>query len=260
MKIQKIAVVCSVVLSVVLFSGCAEDRIKNLKDENRVQQDAIVSLESELNATKLKYEQTSRKLEAIRTESESAKGLRDEQIDALEKDSAAKKDLVLRMQGQLLSGGVRLPMELSVLLQDFANANNMVTFDEGTGMVKFKSDLVFSSGSDKVTSNAKAPIKALCSILNNQDGKKFDVVVVGHTDTVPISKPSTRALHPTNWHLSVHRAISVSRVMMSDGISAKRVSVKGFGEYRPFVANNPGNKGTAANRRVEILIVPSGTP
>jgi chemotaxis protein MotB len=194
------------------------------------------------------------------TQSESELGLRDEQIAALEKDNTAKKDLVLRMQGQLLSGGVRLPMELSVLLQDFANANEMVTFDEGSGMVKFKSDLVFSSGSDKVTSSAMIPIKELCKIMNGEDGKKFDVIVVGHTDTVPISKPSTRALHPTNWHLSVHRAIAVSKVMMGSGVSPKRVGVKGFGEYRPFVANNPGNKGTAANRRVEILIVPAGTP
>ena len=260
MKIQKIAVVCSVILSFVLLTGCAENQVKNLKDENRIQRDSIVSLESELNATKLKFEQTDRKLSALRTQSESELGLRDEQITALDKDNAAKKGLVLRMQGQLLSGGVKLPMELSVLLQDFANANEMVTFDDNSGMVKFKSDLVFSSGSDKVTSKALGPIKALCDILNNQDGEKFDVVVVGHTDTVPISKPSTRALHPTNWHLSVHRAISVSRVMMSSGISPKRMSVKGFGEYRPFVANNPGNKGTAANRRVEILIVPAGTP
>ena len=230
MKIQKIAGVCCIVLSIILFSGCAEDQVRGLQDENRIQQDTIVSLESELNATKLKFDQTSRKLSAYTTQSESELGLRDEQIEALDKDIAAKKELVLRMQGQLLSGGVRLPMELSVLLQDFANANNMVTFDENSGMVKFKSDLVFSSGSDKVTSQAKAPIKALCNILNNQDGKKFDVIVVGHTDTVPISKPSTRALHPSNWHLSVHRAISVSKVMMGNGVVPKRMSVKGFGE------------------------------
>lgn len=260
MKVQKIAGVCCVVLSVIMFSGCAEEQVRGLQDENRIQQDTIVSLESELNATKLKYDQVNRKLSAYTTQSESELGMRDEQIVALDKDIAAKKELVLRMQGQLLSGGVRLPMELSVLLQDFANANDMVTFDEGSGMVKFKSDLVFTPGSDKVTAGAMSPIKALCSILRTADGKKFDVVVVGHTDTVPIAKPSTRALHPTNWHLSVHRAIAVSRVMMGNGISAKRVGVKGFGEYRPFVANNPGNKGTAANRRVEILIVPAGTP
>jgi flagellar motor protein MotB len=48
--------------------------------------------------------------------------------------------------------------------------------------------------------------------------------------------------------------------MMGSVVSPKRVGVKGFGQYRPFVKNNPGNKGTAANRRVEILIVPTGTP
>ena len=195
MKIQKIAGVCCIVLSIILFSGCAEDQVRGLQDENRIQQDTIVSLESELNATKLKFDQTSRKLSAYTTQSESELGLRDEQIDALDKDIAAKKELVLRMQGQLLSGGVRLPMELSVLLQDFANANDMVTFDEGSGMVKFKSDLVFTLGSDKVTTQAMSPIKVLCGILNTDDGKKFEVVVVGHTETDPIAKHNKRSLN-----------------------------------------------------------------
>ena len=260
MKLQKTTGIICITLLMVLLSGCAENQVKSLKDQNRIQRDSIVSLESELNATKLKLGQTSGKLDALKSQSASELGLRDEQMGAMDDDIAAKKELILKMQAQLLSGGVKLPMELSVLLQDFANANDMVSFDEASGMVKFKSDLVFSPGSDKVTSQAIAPVKALCNILNNQDGQKFDVIVVGHTDTVPISKPSTKALHPTNWHLSVHRAISVSKVMMGSGVSPKRMSVKGFGEYRPFVKNNPGNKGTAANRRVEILIVPTGTP
>ena len=260
MKIRKIASVCSIVLSIVLVSGCAEDQIKNLKTENRIQREEIVELGSSLNATTLKFEQASRKLDALTTQSESELGLRDEQIAALDKDIAAKKKLVGRMQSQLLSGGVKLPMELSVLLQDFANANEMVSFDESSGMLKFKSDLVFSSGSDQVTSKAVGPIKELCKIINSTDGKKFDVIIVGHTDNVPIQKPSTRALHPTNWHLSVHRAISVLNVMTANQVSPKRLSAKGFGEYRPFVENTPGKKGTAANRRVEILIVPAGMP
>lgn len=260
MKFQKTAGIICVALAIIFVNGCAGNQIKSLKDQNRVQQEKIDSLESELNATKFKLGGTSGELDALKLQSASELGLRDEQMGALDADVAAKRKLILKMKARLLSGGVKLPMELSVLLQDFANANNMVTFDENSGMVKFKSDLVFSSGSDQVTSQAMAPIKALCNILNTEDGKKFDVVVVGHTDNVRIQKSSTKALHPTNWHLSVHRAISVSRVMINDNIAPTRLSVKGFGEYRPFVENVPGKKGTSANRRVEILIVPAGTP
>jgi flagellar motor protein MotB len=46
--------------------------------------------------------------------------------------------------------------------------------------------------------------------------------------------------------------------MASGGINSKRLSVRGFGEFRPEVENKPGPKGTSENRRVEIFIVPSG--
>ena len=45
----------------------------------------------------------------------------------------------------------------------------------------------------------------------------FDLVVAGHTDDVPIKKAATKAKHPTNWHLSVHRAISVANVKVTSG-------------------------------------------
>jgi chemotaxis protein MotB len=163
------------------------------------------------------------------------------------------------MQAQLLRGGVALPMELSVLLRDFAKGNEMVTFDEGSGMLKFKSDLLFKLGSDEVAPEAMGSIKALCTIMNAKEAAKFDIIIAGHTDDVPIKKPATRVKHPTNWHLSVHRSISVLNLMTANKVGSKRLSVRGFGEFRPAEVNKPGKKGSAANRRVEIFIVPSGT-
>jgi chemotaxis protein MotB len=65
-------------------------------------------------------------------------------------------------------------------------------------------------------------------------------------------------MHPTNWHLSVHRAISVENLMESNGVSPTRISVKGYGEYRPLEANEAGKKGNPKNRRVEIYLVAAG--
>lgn len=255
MKLVKISSVFVLVLFVIALSGCAEDQIKSLKDQNRSQQDRILTLESDLNANALELEQCSTKLDAIKSQSASEVGLRDQMMEALQKDLTEKKELIGKMQSQLLSGGAALPVELSVMLQDFANSNDMVTFDEQTGMLKFKSDLLFASGSDKVMTEAIAPIKKLCEILNSTEGKDLDVVIVGHTDNVPIS--ASRNDHPSNWHLSVHRAISVLNEMKNQRIAPERMSVKGFGEYRPVVENKPG-KGAAENRRVEILLVPKG--
>jgi chemotaxis protein MotB len=150
-------------------------------------------------------------------------------------------------------------MELNIKLQDLAAGNEMVTFDESTGIVKFKSDLLFASGSDVVSSQAIKSIQKLASIINSESAASFDIVVAGHTDDVPIKRASTKAKHPTNWHLSANRGIAVLNVLQSSKVNAKRLSVRGFGEFSPVGPNKPNKKGNAANRRVEIFIIPSGS-
>jgi chemotaxis protein MotB len=181
-----------------------------------------------------------------------------QQIAALEQDLAKKKELIASMQQRLLLGGSVLPVELSTLLEDFAKQHDMVDYDTERGIVKFKSDLLFELASDKVAATAIESVKSLCGILNSEEGKKFDVIIAGHTDDIRIATSATRAKHPTNWHLSVHRAISVLKVMESNNIDSKRLSARGFGEFRPIVENLPDKKGNPQNRRVEIYIVAEG--
>ena len=178
-------------------------------------------------------------------------------ISALESDLEKKKAMIAKMQAQLLQSGAPLPPDLNIMLHDFAKTSDMITFDEATGSLKFKSDLLFDLGSDKVAAGATDALKQLSQIMDSSEGKRFDMVIVGYTDNVPIKKPSTLQAHPTNWHLSVHRAIAVLNVLSSDGVSQERMAVKGYGEYHPVEPNKPNKGGNAANRRVEIYIVPS---
>jgi chemotaxis protein MotB len=125
-------------------------------------------------------------------------------------------------------------------------------------MVKFKSDLLFEKGSDAVAPQAAEAVKTLSGILNSDPAKKFDIIVAGHTDDIPIQKAETLRAHPTNLALSCHRAISVIELMQKDGVEPKRLSARGFGEWRPLEPNAPNKKGNPKNRRVEIYIVPAG--
>lgn len=79
--------------------------------------------------------------------------------------------------------------------------------------------------------------------------------IEGHTDDVPIHTPR----FASNWELSAARAISVVNVLMSRGtVPPDRLSVAGYGEYRPRVSNTtPGGRGR--NRRVDIVILNAGT-
>ncbi|MGB2866647.1 MAG: OmpA family protein [Sedimentisphaerales bacterium] len=257
MQTVKLSVIFSLCACVLLVNGCGSE-LQDLRIQNNTQQKLIDQLQAELAANTLRLEQMKKQLAAAQqTDSIEVESLQ-QQIAALEEDLAKKKELIASMQQRLLLGGAALPVELSTLLEDFAKQHDMVTYDASRGIVKFKSDLLFDKGSDNVAASATEAVTSLTAILNSEQGRKFDVIIAGHTDDIPIQKPETRAKHPTNWHLSSHRAIAVLNVMESNNVDSKRLSARGFGEYRPIADNKPGKKGNPQNRRVEIYIVAEG--
>lgn len=152
-----------------------------------------------------------------------------------------------------------LPLELEMQLEQLEGSNpELLTFDRERGILRFSSDLSFDSGSDKLRPAVIEAIRALAGILEAaMRDEPFEVHLVGHTDNVPVEKPSTKRHHPTNLHLSVHRAISVRDALLASGIDPDRMMVGGYGEHRPLVPNPA--KGAAENRRVEVLLVPVRT-
>lgn len=165
------------------------------------------------------------------------------------------EDLAAKQQAAPLAFAP-LPRELSNALQQFAkNHPGLVTYDEQRGVLKFTSDLVFDLGSADVRPEVVPALQEFAKIMELPDAANFDAVIVGHTDNVRIGKPETRAKHPTNWHLSVHRSISVLNILGDAGVAPTRMGVMGYGEFRPIVDNNTAEN-RAKNRRVEIYIVP----
>lgn len=253
-KLSTLLMVLGLSVAMAFLAGCESS---DLQTQNRAQQTRISDLESQLQASQLQLDQLKRKLEAAEaTGGVEVETLR-QKVAALEEDVAKKTALIKSMQDRLM-GGSPLPVELNTALEDFAKGSDLVEYDASRGMVKFKSDLLFDKGSDVVTAQAAEAIRTLSGILNGEQAKKFDIIVAGHTDDIPIEKPQTRVAHPTNRALSSHRAISVVNQMEKDGIEAKRLSTRGFGEYRPLEPNAPSKKGNPKNRRVEIYIVPAG--
>jgi chemotaxis protein MotB len=231
------------------------DQVKDLKLQNAAQEKRIRGLESQLQTATLELDRLKRQLDATGGRSGIEMNALQQKVAALEEELTKKKALIEAMQKQLL-GGTQLPAELSTMLEEWARGSDLVSFDPNRGIVKFNSDLLFKPGSDEVEPAAAEAVKALCRILNTDQAKEFDVIIVGHTDDQPILH--SRDKHPTNWHLSAHRAISVLNVMTSNGTAPERASARGFGEFRPIVPNEPGKKGNPQNRRVEIYIVPKG--
>ncbi len=146
-----------------------------------------------------------------------------------------------------------LSSELSQALTDLAQQHSdMISYDASRGAVKLSNDLLFQSGSDIVRPTARPALEAFAKVAQSDAARGYEVIVVGHSDDTPITKPETLERHPSNLHLSVHRAIAVAKDLSDAGVPAARIAVMGYGANRPVGADK------AANRRVEIYLSRSG--
>jgi chemotaxis protein MotB len=111
----------------------------------------------------------------------------------------------------------------------------------------------FNSGEAVLLPGAAGKIERIAKVLS-QHG--LDLRVEGHSDDQPIHTAQFRS----NWELSTARAMAVLLLLVNDsGIDPKRVSVAGYGQYRP-VADNSTADGRQMNRRVDLVVVASTTP
>lgn len=234
------------------LGGCVSQReYDRLVDTNR----SLTATNADLMA---QLDDRNRLISALRGESGSASdsiaGLSDAN-NALRAQLAAAQERIRQFEDDLASMSLtRLdPVTDSALRQLADRYPGLVSYDSDRGMLRFASDLTFDSGSAVVRSEANDSLRALAGILNSADAMNYDARVVGHTDSQRISA-TTAQRHPTNMHLSAHRAIAVRDALISLGVAPGRMEAAGWGEFRPAVPNTPtGN--TPQNRRVEIYIV-----
>lgn len=122
----------------------------------------------------------------------------------------------------------------------------------GRGLViTMANDILFDSGKAKLKKEAYPVLKKVAAVIKETVPDR-DVGVEGHTDNVPIKHSGWKS----NWELSTARAMSVLHYLIDDcGISPKKLSAIGYGEFRPIDSNDT-KAGRAKNRRVEIIILP----
>ncbi|MDH7599193.1 MAG: OmpA family protein [Sedimentisphaerales bacterium] len=246
-----------VIVALAITGGCATEAY-DLRVKNEAQRQRIQQLEAELSATKLELEQARKQLDSYGKQDTAEVQALKAKVAVLEADLDSKKALISTLQDRLVHGGAALPVELTAKLDELSKKYPIINYDPTAGSLKISSDVLFEKGSDVVASQTVEALKSLCEVLNSPVAQKFDIVVAGHTDDIPIERPDTKQKHPTNWHLSAHRAIAVLNVLAANNVSPNRLSIRGFGEYRPAAPNAPGKKGNPQNRRVEIYLVPQG--
>ena len=251
------------VLSAVALTGCVSQEKYNAQKMRADQlAEQVSAAQAQVNAATAQNDVFKQQMERIRNSGDNQAALLVNQAATIADLSRQLDDLNARYKQALdnvgKAGAGPLPVALTNELQTFAAQNpDLVDFDEKLGIVKFKSDFTFDSGSAVVKDTAKQAIGRLASILNGPVASQYDLMVVGHTDSQPVSNPATvKAGHLDNWYLSAHRAIAVSQVLMSQGTVARRIEVAGCADQRPVAPNDSeANKGK--NRRVEVFILPT---
>lgn len=233
------------------------------------------------NALKLDRDQYAERLAAAQRDAQSSSAEADaykHQLESIMKSGGDQAGLVTNLTTQLSEmqrendelnrkyaeamarpiGVSALPPVLTNALTQFAQENpDLVDFDSARGVVKFKSDVTFATGSSEVTPKAQDVIARFAQILNSAAAANYELMVVGHTDNQRVSNPRTIAQgHKDNWFLSAHRAIAVSEDLQRDQVSSSRIEVAGCAEQRP-IASNATEMGRSQNRRVEVLILPT---
>jgi chemotaxis protein MotB len=246
----------------VMAAGCVvpNEKYRALRIENEGLRAQLGEAQADVLAAKSQSEALSGQLDRDGRFGQNATQLisnKDQQIDALRRENS---DLQSALDAALTGQSAPLPPTVVNELNRFASQNpDLVTFDAERGSVRFTSDLTFDSGSAVVKPGADSAITRFADILNGPSASDYELMVAGHTDNVPVGNERTRRLHPNNWYLSSHRAISVAEALMGAGVGKNRLAAVGYADQRP-VADNATTGGRAQNRRVEVLILPTRAP
>ena len=119
-------------------------------------------------------------------------------------------------------------------------------------VVRIKDSVLFDSGSEEVKAGGATILRGIAEEIAAKPSK--GIRVEGHTDNDPVTRTKDR--YPLgNLQLSAARAVRVASILIREGrIPAEKVSVAGFGEWRP-IAGNTTAEGKRRNRRVEIAVL-----
>jgi chemotaxis protein MotB len=118
--------------------------------------------------------------------------------------------------------------------------------DERGVVIAFNENILFETGKVSVK---KEIFPVLDSIADAIYECPNDILIMGHTDNIPIKSK----LYKSNWELSAYRSLSVLDYFLKEKeLSPSRFYVGGYGSFRPAYPNDtPKNR--SLNRRVEIV-------
>ncbi|MER3522602.1 MAG: hypothetical protein C4326_00680 [Ignavibacteria bacterium] len=145
----------------------------------------------------------------------------------------------------------RLTIESKIrgaMYEDIRSQTITLSQDERGVVIHIAEEVLFASGSALLKSSSRTTLDLLASVLKTVPN---EIRIEGHTDDMPIQTSA----FPSNWHLSVARAVSTGEYLTQrHGFSVDKVSIIGYADRKPLVPNTSAEN-RAKNRRVDIIVI-----
>jgi len=216
------------------------EKLSDLLVKKEVSQSAVIKetmeISKQLQGTNAELRETLAVKEAeLKRANNDLAMVQQEKEKELEKLKSTYDELVQSLKGEIEAGEIqirRMKDRLSVNLVE---------------------KILFDSGKADLKSSGLEVLRKVGAQLKRIEDKRIQIE--GHTDNVPIGG-KLKERYPTNWELSASRALAVVHFLQSEvGIDPQKLSGAGYGEYQP-TASNETAEGKAANRRIEIVLLP----
>jgi flagellar motor protein MotB len=122
------------------------------------------------------------------------------------------------------------------------------------GRIGISGSVLFAVNSDQLRPEGRLLLQSLVHPLRVYLGERNEMLMVsGFTDDRRVVESNRR--FADNLELSAQRALTVTRVLIEEGMPSPQVFAAAFGPEQP-VAPNATEEGRAQNRRVEMAPVP----
>lgn len=268
MKQTKIFVMAMMAVALMATSCASKKNLQNCQSENReltanyqatkeklaAAEASLAAAQEQLSSTKKDYAKLQNSLDKSLTNANQNNISIEKLVDQINESNQYIRHLV-----EVKSKSDSLNMVLTNNLTRSLSREEMKEVDvqvlKGVVYISLADNMLYQSGSYEVNSRAKETLSKIAKII--QDYKDYDVLIEGNTDNVPVSTTSAKMKNiRNNWDLSALRASSVVQYLQDNfGISPKRMTAGGRGEYNP-VTTNDTEVGKMRNRRTQIIITP----
>ena len=268
MKQTKIFVMAMMAVALMATSCASKKDLQNCQSENReltanyqatkeklaAAEASLAAAQEQLSSTKKDYAKLQNSLDKSLTNANQNNISIEKLVDQINESNQYIRHLV-----EVKSKSDSLNMVLTNDLTRSLSREEMKEVDvqvmKGVVYISLADNMLYQSGSYEVNSRAKETLSKIAKII--QDYKDYDVLIEGNTDNVPVSTTSAKMKNiRNNWDLSALRASSVVQYLQDNfGVSPKRMTAGGRGEYNP-VTTNDTEVGKMRNRRTQIIITP----